>query len=98
MRKPVPESKEIDICKICSKAVMVTDEYIRLADCLHVFHRICLIHRQAQKTDKKIFLSKQEIEEDPSFHICETCEREDQSKTFGRYREHIIFDLLKENG
>ena len=32
------------ICSICEQTILVTDEYIRLLDCNHVYHRICLIH------------------------------------------------------
>ena len=49
------------ICELCRKDVMLTDEYIRLTDCCHIFHRICMIHKLARLTDKKFFLTEDEI-------------------------------------
>lgn len=45
---------------ICTKDILLTDEYIKLADCEHTFHRICLIHRVAQFSKKKFFLTEEE--------------------------------------
>jgi len=47
-------------CSICSEDVLVTDEYIRLLDCNHTFHRICLIHSIAEITSKRFFLTRRE--------------------------------------
>jgi len=44
-------------CELCQKGILITDEYIRLQDCQHIFHRICLIHKLVKETDKKFFLT-----------------------------------------
>ena len=48
------------ICSICSKSVLIIHEYIRLLDCNHIFHRICLIHKIAQLTSKRFFMTRKE--------------------------------------
>mmetsp|Transcript_21834 Transcript_21834/g.33801 ORF Transcript_21834/g.33801 Transcript_21834/m.33801 type:complete len:206 (-) Transcript_21834:1472-2089(-) len=91
-------------CRICSENVRVTDEYIRLLDCNHVFHRICLIHSIAELTSKRFFLTRQEQKQAPNqpLSLCPSCKAEDSEKGFlskgfcKGYRKHIIFDLLKD--
>jgi hypothetical protein len=48
------------ICSICNKGVLIIHEYIRLLDCNHIFHRICLIHKIAQLTSKRFFMTRKE--------------------------------------
>ena len=47
-------------CKLCKSNVLITDEYIRLLDCNHIYHRICLIHFIAELTSKRFFLTRKE--------------------------------------
>ena len=47
-------------CKVCKQQILITDEYIRLLDCNHVYHRICLIHYIAELTSKRFFLTRNE--------------------------------------
>jgi hypothetical protein len=75
----------------------VTDEYIRMLDCNHIFHRICLIHSIAELTSKRFFLTRQEqkkLSYQP-INLCPNCKTDENSK-FKGYRKHIIFDLLKD--
>ena len=88
--------------------MLVTDEYIRLMDCHHIYHRICLIHHIAQVTNKRFFLTRQEQlnefdpQEDSALSLCPNCKIEDSEVGYLRqgrvkgYRKHIIFDLLKD--
>ena len=90
------------ICSICKQSVYVSDEYIRLLDCSHIYHRICMIHNVASLTNKRFFLTRMEQKEFPDqpLSLCPNCKDED--KEFGYlkkckgYRKHIIFDLLKD--
>lgn len=93
------------VCSICGQCVMITDEYIRLLDCNHIYHRICMIHSIAQATSKRFFLTRKEQlkefeEKDQPLSLCPNCKLEDAqygylSKVKG-YRKHIVFDLLKD--
>ena len=57
----ISKPKQIDEpCKICNGMVLITDEYIRLLDCNHIYHRICLIHSIAELTQKRFFLTRRE--------------------------------------
>ena len=61
----------IDVCALCQKDILLTDEYIKLIDCNHIYHRICMIHRVAAATEKKFFLTEDEITDEKSnFHLC----------------------------
>lgn len=85
-------------CALCKKTVKVTDEFIRLLDCNHVFHRICLIQSIAQLTNKRFFLTKQERKELPGISLCPCCPEAGfiQRGLVRGYRKHIIWDLLKD--
>lgn len=48
------------LCSICRQFVLVTDEFIRILDCNHIYHRICMIHHVAKVTNKRFFLTKKE--------------------------------------
>lgn len=82
--------------------MLVSDEYIRLLDCSHIYHRICMIHFVAQVTNKRFFLTKKEQRDfkDQPLSLCPNCKEEDKQYgylTYCRgYRKHIIFDLLKD--
>ena len=54
---------------------MITDEFIRLLDCNHLFHRICLIHWIAELTSKRFFLTRKEqkIIKDKPISLCPNC-------------------------
>ena len=82
--------------------MLVTDEYIRLLDCNHIYHRICLIHKIAQLTNKRFFLTRKEqkaIQNQP-LSLCPNCKSDNDVygylKVCNGYRKHIIFDLLKD--
>lgn len=49
-----------DKCQLCDKELHITDEFIRLLDCNHIYHRICLIHHIADLTKKRFFLTRRE--------------------------------------
>lgn len=85
-------------CTLCGKSVKVTDEFIRLLDCNHVYHRICLIQAVAQLTNKRFFLTKQERKEHPGISLCPNCKDAGfiQRGLVRGYRKHIIWDLLKD--
>ena len=93
------------VCTICKQNILVTDEHIRLLDCNHIYHRICMIHSISLKTGKRFFLTRKEQNEllkgnDEVVSLCPNCKIEDKeigylSKCFG-YRKHIIYDLLKD--
>lgn len=93
-----------DVCKICLQNILITDEYIRLLDCNHIYHRICLIHSIAELTSKRFFLTRKEQKHinSKSLSLCPNCSTEDNlhgfiSKGYCKaYRKHIIFDLLKD--
>jgi len=95
------------VCSICQQCVLITDEYIRLLDCNHIYHRICMIHSIAQVTNKRFFLTPKEQQaefDDPEqpLSLCPNCKHEDAQigyLSLGRvkgYRKHMIFDLLKD--
>ena len=89
----------LEVCTLCLKDILLTDEYIKLWNCNHLYHRICMIHKVATATDKKFFLTEIELQGEKSdFHICHICWFTDYSLQFGKYRSEIIFDLLKEKG
>lgn len=91
--------RQLTMCNICSQDVLVTDEYIRMLDCNHIFHRICLIHQIAELTQKRFFLTRKEQKmlKDQPVNLCANCkESEEFSKFCKGYRKHIIFDLLKD--
>jgi hypothetical protein len=83
---------------------LITDEYIRLLDCNHIYHRICLIHYIAELTSKRFFLTRieQKLNKDQPLSLCPNCKSQDAefgylSKNFCKgYRKHVIFDLLKD--
>lgn len=47
-------------CELCNKPIEITEEFIRLLDCNHLYHRICLIHRIVELTSKRFFLTRKE--------------------------------------
>lgn len=72
-----------EACRICEKEVLITDEYIRLLDCNHIYHRICLIHHIAEMTNKRFFLTRQEqkrLSAGPSLILCPTCQAQEQQE------------------
>lgn len=87
-------------CKVCKQQILITDEYIRLLDCNHVYHRICLIHYIAELTSKRFFLTRneQKINKDQPLCLCPNCKVQDSVylKMCKGYRKHVIFDLLKD--
>jgi hypothetical protein len=93
-----------DDCKICKQKILITDEYIRLLDCNHIYHRICLIHYIAELTSKRFFLTRneQKVNKDKPLCLCPNCKNQDSefgylsSGFIKGYRKHVIFDLLKD--
>ena len=75
----------------------MTDEYIRLLDCNHMYHRVCLIRNLAEMTNKRFFLTRREQKSIPSkpLSLCPDCKTNSLSHCKG-YRKHIVFDLLKD--
>lgn len=90
------------VCSICKQCVLVSDEYIKLLDCNHIYHRICMIHFIAQVTNKRFFLTRKEQKDaqDQPLSLCPNCKEDDKAygylKQCKGYRKHIIFDLLKD--
>jgi len=68
-----------DTCRICQQNILITDEYIRLLDCNHIYHRICLIHSIAELTSKRFFLTRKEqkLINKKTLSLCPNCSSED---------------------
>ena len=82
----------LDTCLICGKDIFLTDEYLKLLDCDHSYHRICMIHHLAQVTDKKFFMTDNEIKDKSNnLSVCLGCGEMGQG-----YREYVMYDVLKE--
>ena len=75
-----------------------TDEYIRLLDCNHLFHRVCLIRHLAEMTNKRFFLTRREQKSLPNqpLSLCPDCKTLGPLTQCKGYRKHIVFDLLKD--
>jgi hypothetical protein len=63
------------ICSLCKQCVLVSDEFIRLLDCNHIYHRICMIHNVASVTNKRFFLTRNEQQnyKDQPLSLCPNC-------------------------
>lgn len=47
-------------CSLCNKPILITEEFIRLLDCQHLYHRLCLIRRVVEASQKRFFMTRRE--------------------------------------
>jgi hypothetical protein len=81
-------------CSLCNQPILITEEYIRLLDCHHLYHRLCLIRRVVEASQKRFFMTRREQKiRHEGVKLCQDC---GDDRHFKGYRKHIIFDLLKE--